>query len=69
VCPAHARAVDAAQMRKRAMTMAWTPGLVMDYARALQAIVHPVPLSWFERMPCKWRSANGLPSEPTKPAE
>ena len=31
----------AAQLRKRATTMAWTPGLVLDYARALNAIVHP----------------------------
>ncbi|EUM16609.1 hypothetical protein L465_00423 [Enterobacter sp. BIDMC 29] len=31
----------AAQLRKRATTMAWTPGLVLDYARALHAVVHP----------------------------
>lgn len=31
----------AAQVRKRALTMAWTPGLLMDYAGALRAIVHP----------------------------
>lgn len=31
----------AAQLRKRATTMAWTPGLVLDYTRALHAIVHP----------------------------
>lgn len=31
----------AAQVRKRALTMAWTPGLLMDYAAALKAIVHP----------------------------
>lgn len=45
----------AAQVRRRAITMAWTPGLVMDYARALRAIVHPVPQSWYQRMPWKWR--------------
>lgn len=39
----------AAQLRKRATTMAWTPGLALDYARALHAIVHPVRLSWFRR--------------------
>ncbi|MFL1493556.1 hypothetical protein [Pseudomonas antarctica] len=33
--------------------MAWPPGLVMDYARALRAIVQPVPQSWFQRMPWK----------------
>lgn len=35
----------AAQLRKRATTMAWTPGLVLDYSRALHAIVHPSKLS------------------------
>ncbi|MGX5056684.1 MipA/OmpV family protein [Enterobacter asburiae] len=35
----------AAQLRKRATTMAWTPGLVLDYTRALHAIVHPRKLS------------------------
>lgn len=29
----------AAQLRRRAMSMAWTPGLVMDYARALSAVI------------------------------
>ncbi len=28
-------------MRKRAESMAWTPGLVLDYARALSALVDP----------------------------
>lgn len=46
----------ASQVRKRALTMAWTPGLVMDYARALSAIVHPVPQPWYKRMPWKSRS-------------
>lgn len=35
----------AAQLRKRATTMAWTPGLVLDYARALQTIVNQENLS------------------------
>ena len=35
----------AAQLRKRATTMAWTPGLVLDYTRALHAIIHPDKLS------------------------
>ncbi len=39
----------AAQLRKRAQTMAWTPGLTLDYARALRAIVHPVQSSWLQR--------------------
>ncbi|WP_443114229.1 HdeD family acid-resistance protein [Herbaspirillum seropedicae] len=36
----------ASHIRKRAVTMAWTPGMVLDYARALRAVVHPRPLSW-----------------------
>ncbi|MFC0226291.1 MFS transporter [Serratia aquatilis] len=45
----------AAQLRKRALSMAWTPGLVMDYARALQSIVHPESRGWFQRIVAKWR--------------
>jgi uncharacterized membrane protein HdeD (DUF308 family) len=33
-------------MRKRASTMTWTPGLVLDYARALQRVVEPAAVSW-----------------------
>lgn len=40
----------AAQVRRRALSMAWTPGLVMDYARALRHIVHPVPQPWYQRI-------------------
>ncbi len=40
----------AAQIRKRATTMAWTPGLTLDYSRALRAIVHPVSTPWFSRL-------------------
>lgn len=36
----------AAQVRKRAEAMAWTPGLVLDYARALRAAVEPAPPGW-----------------------
>ncbi|HDL6964064.1 TPA: MFS transporter [Yersinia enterocolitica] len=43
----------AAQVRKRASMLAWTPGLVMDYAQALSAVVHLVPQPWYQRMP--WR--------------
>ncbi|MBP6122719.1 MULTISPECIES: peptidase [Providencia] len=45
----------AAQVRRRALMMAWTPGLIMDYSRALSAIVHPVPVPWYKRLP--WRRA------------
>ena len=36
----------AAQIRNRAIMMAWTPGLVMDYTRALHSIVQPVSKPW-----------------------
>ncbi|MDX6042772.1 HdeD family acid-resistance protein [Scandinavium lactucae] len=39
----------AAQLRKRATTMAWTPGLMLDYARALHVLVHPREHSWMQR--------------------
>ncbi|HBK4608557.1 HdeD family acid-resistance protein [Serratia nematodiphila] len=36
----------AVQIRKRANTMAWTPGLVLDYARALSMLADPRPTGW-----------------------
>ncbi|HDS6412666.1 TPA: MFS transporter [Klebsiella oxytoca] len=45
----------AAQLRKRALSMAWTPGLVMDYSRALRSIVHPESEPWYQRLSDKWR--------------
>lgn len=36
----------AAQIRKRAATMAWTPGLTLDYARALSMLADPRPSGW-----------------------
>lgn len=33
-------------LRKRAATMTWTPGLVLDYARALQRVIDPPVMSW-----------------------
>lgn len=41
----------ASLIRERAESMAWTPGLVLDYARALNAIVHPQPFDWGSLMP------------------
>jgi uncharacterized membrane protein HdeD (DUF308 family) len=35
-------------LRKRAQSMTWTPGLVLDYARALHRVVEPPPLYWPE---------------------
>jgi uncharacterized membrane protein HdeD (DUF308 family) len=36
----------AAVLRERAEAMTWTPGLVLDYARALRRIVHPSRVRW-----------------------
>ncbi|WP_347557389.1 MFS transporter [Robbsia sp. KACC 23696] len=36
----------AGQIRHRATTMAWTPGLTLDYARALRIVTNPPPLRW-----------------------
>nr|WP_199045235.1 DUF308 domain-containing protein [Dyella sp. ASV24] len=36
----------ASQLRRRAESMAWTPGIMLDYARALNAAVQPAPLGW-----------------------
>lgn len=36
----------AAQLRERAATMAWTPGLTLDYARALSMLADPRPSGW-----------------------
>jgi hypothetical protein len=33
----------ASVLRRRAEAMAWTPGLILDYARLLQVVVEPVP--------------------------
>ncbi len=38
----------AAQIRKRAATMAWTPGLALDYARALSMLADPRPFAWWK---------------------
>ncbi len=38
----------AAQIRKRAETMAWTPGLTLDYARALSMLTDPRPSGWIK---------------------
>ncbi|MBB4040454.1 hypothetical protein GGR34_002107 [Microvirga flocculans] len=42
----------AAILHGRAESMTWTPGLVLDYARALRRIVHPSPVRW----PSKFRN-------------
>ncbi len=40
----------ALQLCKRAETMAWTPGLVLDYARALSMLADPRPTGWFNTL-------------------
>ncbi|WP_343585033.1 MFS transporter [Herbaspirillum sp.] len=50
----------ASQIRKRAQTMAWTPGLVLDYSRALRAVVHPRPLSWATSLQLALRQSRRL---------
>ncbi len=52
-------------IRQRAQTMAWTPGLVLDYARALNAVLSPPPLSWSTRVArsFRWLRAGGAARE------
>jgi uncharacterized membrane protein HdeD (DUF308 family) len=40
----------AALLRARAESMTWTPGLVLDYARALREVVEPERTSWRRRL-------------------
>ncbi|OYX68732.1 MAG: protease [Rhizobiales bacterium 32-66-11] len=40
----------AAAIRAHAEAMTWTPGLVLDYARALHRLVEPTRITWFERL-------------------
>ncbi|MEB0046547.1 MULTISPECIES: HdeD family acid-resistance protein [unclassified Pseudomonas] len=52
----------AAQLRKRAEAMAWTPGLLLDYARALNAAIEPKPAGWYSvyagvKRACRYASA------------
>lgn len=58
----------ASLIRQRAESMAWTPGLVLDYARALHALVHPQPVGWIEmfrmgRKLMKERSSENLQAD------
>jgi hypothetical protein len=52
----------AALLRARAESMTWTPGLVLDYARALQTIVEPRRSPWRRRLQAalrRWRRRDG----------
>lgn len=41
---------EAAYIRSRAAHLCWTPGLVLDYARALQRLVEPTHVPWPVRL-------------------
>lgn len=46
----------AAMLRRRGATMAWTPGLVLDYARALQHVLEHQDARWSVRFARAFRS-------------
>jgi len=50
----------AAQLRKRAEAMAWTPGLALDYARAMKAAIAPTPLGWYTMINAVMRASSYL---------
>ncbi|HEY0466744.1 MAG TPA: hypothetical protein VGC79_21200 [Polyangiaceae bacterium] len=58
----------AAQLRRRAETMAWTPGLALDYARALFGVLHPPPVAWWtlarRAVATRRKACNPPPLEP-----
>jgi uncharacterized membrane protein HdeD (DUF308 family) len=48
-------------LRKRAQTMTWTPGLLLDYARAMHHLVEPPPGSWIVMLAA---GGAGVPAHP-----
>ena len=50
----------AAQIRKRALTMAWTPGLTLDYARALSMLADPRPSGWWKVSQSAFRQMSAM---------
>ncbi len=46
----------AAELYERADTMAWTPGLTLDYARALKSVVHPPDVGWLLLVQAGWNA-------------
>jgi hypothetical protein len=48
----------ASLLRGRAATMTWTPGLVLDYARALSAVVEPANVGALRTIRAAWRRRN-----------
>jgi hypothetical protein len=52
----------AALLRARAESGTWTPGLVLDYARSLHALVEPQRRAWPRRLQAavrRWRRRHG----------
>ncbi|CAB3693250.1 MULTISPECIES: HdeD family acid-resistance protein [Achromobacter] len=50
----------ASQIRKRALTMAWTPGLTLDYARAMSMLADPRPFGWWKMSQAALRQISQL---------
>jgi uncharacterized membrane protein HdeD (DUF308 family) len=56
----------AALLRARAESMTWTPGLVLDYARALRELVEPERRSWRRRLQVTRRHFRRRPAATAK---
>lgn len=52
----------ATMLRKRARSMTWTPGLVLDYARALKRVTEPSSIPWPGRVRAAWRRHRRQPA-------
>lgn len=50
---------EAAYIRSRAAHLCWTPGMVLDYARALKRLVEPETVPWRERLLAHLRQFGG----------
>ena len=64
----------ASHLRKRATTMAWTPGLTLDYARAMSMLADPRPFAWatvmqrvFGRRAASTGSTHGVTQSAARP--
>lgn len=53
----------AAHLRKRAATMAWTPGLTLDYARAMSMLADPRPFAWATFIGTLKRRSSACPAD------
>ena len=61
----------ASLLRKRAESMAWTPGLVLDYARALSAVIDPPSIGWTTllRLALRRRRRHAKPASTARPTD